>query len=281
MADRVEYLAEDIVLHCGDCRDILPLLPSAHCVITSPPYARQRDYGNKIVDWRSVVSGALTKITPIDDTQILVNLGIVHEDGEVFEYWNPLIADMRAIGWRLFGWYVWDQGPGLAGKFGGRFAPAHEFVFHFNKVAREPNKIVPCLHAGKRKMRGMKSGTRNADGSAKKWKGDESIIQPFKIPDSVIRVMRQRYSGGAIEAQHPAVFPVDFADALIQPFTNKAQIVLDPFMGSGTTGVAAVKLGRQFIGIEIEERYFSIACRRISDALARPDMFAARPTEPK
>jgi site-specific DNA-methyltransferase (adenine-specific)/modification methylase len=54
-------------------------------------------------------------------------------------------------------------------------------------------------------------------------------------------------------------------------------IILDPFMGSGTTGVAVVKLGRCFTGIEIEPRYFDIACRRISDALARPDLFIKSP----
>jgi site-specific DNA-methyltransferase (adenine-specific) len=52
---------------------------------------------------------------------------------------------------------------------------------------------------------------------------------------------------------------------------------LDPFMGSGTTGVAAVKLGRKFIGIEIEPKYFDIACRRISEALKQPDMFIEKP----
>ena len=55
--------------------------------------------------------------------------------------------------------------------------------------------------------------------------------------------------------------------------TIKGETVLDPFMGSGTTGVACVKLGRKFIGVEIEERYFDIACRRIEDAVARPDLF--------
>jgi DNA modification methylase len=55
------------------------------------------------------------------------------------------------------------------------------------------------------------------------------------------------------------------------------QVILDPFMGSGTTGVAAAKLGRKFIGIEIEPKYFDIACRRISDALKQPDMFIEKP----
>jgi DNA modification methylase len=61
----------------------------------------------------------------------------------------------------------------------------------------------------------------------------------------------------------------------------KGQTILDPFMGSGTTGVAAVKLGRKFIGIEIEPKYFDIACRRIADALARPELFIEPPKPAK
>jgi site-specific DNA-methyltransferase (adenine-specific)/modification methylase len=61
----------------------------------------------------------------------------------------------------------------------------------------------------------------------------------------------------------------------IATLTN--QTILDPFMGSGTTGVAAVKLGRRFIGIEIEERYFDIAVRRIQAALDAPDLFVESP----
>jgi site-specific DNA-methyltransferase (adenine-specific)/modification methylase len=57
----------------------------------------------------------------------------------------------------------------------------------------------------------------------------------------------------------------------------EAQTILDPFMGSGTTGIAAVNLGRRFIGIEIDESHFVNACRRISEALKQPDMFIERP----
>jgi site-specific DNA-methyltransferase (adenine-specific) len=60
-------------------------------------------------------------------------------------------------------------------------------------------------------------------------------------------------------------------------FLPDARTILDPFMGSGTTGVAAIKLGRRFIGIEIEPRYFDMACRRITEALRQPDMFIERP----
>lgn len=63
-------------------------------------------------------------------------------------------------------------------------------------------------------------------------------------------------------------------------FLPAAQTILDPFMGSGTTGVACVKLGRKFIGVELEERYFQIACKRIEDAYKQPDFFTQPPTKP-
>lgn len=64
-------------------------------------------------------------------------------------------------------------------------------------------------------------------------------------------------------------------------FLKEAHTILDPFMGSGTTGVAAVKLGRSFIGIERDPSYFDIACRRIEAAYKQPDMFISRPAPPK
>jgi site-specific DNA-methyltransferase (adenine-specific) len=75
---------------------------------------------------------------------------------------------------------------------------------------------------------------------------------------------------------HPTEKPVDLMERIIG-FT--AGRVLDPFMGSGTTGVAAVKAGRQFVGIEINQKYFEIACKRIADELKRPSMFS-RPVKP-
>ena len=77
-------------------------------------------------------------------------------------------------------------------------------------------------------------------------------------------------------AEHPTQKPVEIMRWSILELDNPRSI-LDPFMGSGTTGVAAVKLGRKFIGIEIEPKYFDIACRRISEALKQPDMFIEPP----
>jgi DNA modification methylase len=82
------------------------------------------------------------------------------------------------------------------------------------------------------------------------------------------------------DRSHPTQKPVRLMEWCIS-FLPEAKTILDPFMGSGTTGVAAVKLGRRFIGIEIEPRYFDIAVRRISDALKQPDFFIEKPKPAK
>jgi len=73
---------------------------------------------------------------------------------------------------------------------------------------------------------------------------------------------------------HPTEKPTALMNALINDFTNSGQIILDPFMGSGTTGVACANLGRKFIGIEIDYKYFDIACERIEAAHAQGRLFA-------
>jgi site-specific DNA-methyltransferase (adenine-specific) len=78
---------------------------------------------------------------------------------------------------------------------------------------------------------------------------------------------------------HPCPKPLRWMEWLVTLVSRKRETILDPFMGSGTTGVAAVKLGRKFIGIEIEEKYYNIAVRRISDALKQPDLFIESPRE--
>lgn len=101
----------------------------------------------------------------------------------------------------------------------------------------------------------------------KKWNGGGKAAN-WRIP----------HEGGK---EHPTQKPVALMGALLRDFTNTGDAVLDPFMGSGTTGVAAVKLGRSFIGIECEPSYFAIACRRIEAAYKQPDMFIQRPEPAK
>jgi len=78
---------------------------------------------------------------------------------------------------------------------------------------------------------------------------------------------------------HPTAKPIHLMERLIRASTNEGMTVIDPFMGSGTTGVAAIQMGRKFIGIEREPKYFEIACKRIEQAVAQPQLFEPEPVK--
>jgi site-specific DNA-methyltransferase (adenine-specific) len=82
------------------------------------------------------------------------------------------------------------------------------------------------------------------------------------------------YVGALVtDGLHPTGKPIALFSQFVDRFTKQKDIVLDPFMGSGTTGVAAVKMGRKFIGIEREQKYFDIACQRIENAQRQENLF--------
>tara|TARA_R110000744_G_scaffold13768_1_gene39785 strand:+ start:177 stop:812 length:636 start_codon:yes stop_codon:yes gene_type:complete len=82
---------------------------------------------------------------------------------------------------------------------------------------------------------------------------------------------------GRVEFGHPTQKPLVLMKWCIEKLPKSSNVILDPFMGSGTTGVACAKMGRKFIGIEKDARYFDIACERISDAYKQPDLFVPQP----
>jgi len=104
----------------------------------------------------------------------------------------------------------------------------------------------------------------------------ELAFTNIKIPAKVFRFSIHQHN--QIEKSHPTQKPVDLMAWCID-FVPNAKTILDPFMGSGTTGVAAIQLGRKFIGIEREPKYFDIACKRIEQAVAQGQLFATEPTK--
>lgn len=99
---------------------------------------------------------------------------------------------------------------------------------------------------------------------------------------------RKRWNGGGHHAvwtvpieqgQHPTQKPIRLISDWVSAFTDSGETILDPFMGSGTTGVACAQMGRNFIGIEREPKYFEIACKRIEQAYAQGQMFAPDPVK--
>lgn len=255
------------VIYHGDCRDLLPLLTHWNLLFTSPPYAQQREYTVGKIDWDALVPPALA-LPPIGAQQVIVNLGLTHSNGEVNLYWSNLFLAMREVGWRLFGWYVWDQLNGLPGNWNGRLAPSHEFLFHFNAQSVPVNKTVRAKQFGRSQP--GRVGLRKADGTVGGWSGDETVSE-WKVPDSVIRIDRECDRSGP-EREHPARFPVALPKHVIDAYTSSLDTTLDPFMGSGTTLVAAKQLGRKCIGIEISEAYCEIAARRLEDTT--PSLFS-------
>lgn len=250
---------------CGDSTnsaDVKSVMQShvADVCFTSPPYAQQRDYGaakEKVRDWDALMQGVFARVPVSGNAQLLVNLGLVHRDGEWMPYWDAWIEWMRSAGWRRFGWYVWDQGPGLPGDWNGRLAPSHEFIFHFNKDARRANKSVASKMAGKI----SNGGLRNKDGSIGGRSKGASAIQPMKIADSVFRVTRHK--GGIGKAgKHPAVFPVALVEEVLAAYSDEGSVVFEPFCGSGTQIIAAEKMQRRCFALDIDPVYVDVAVRR-------------------
>lgn len=147
----------------------------------------------------------------------------------------------------------------------------HENILVFYKKLPKYTPIKTLIPQDKRDKLGRKrkgsgyrpSGIYGAD------KGHEWIEDGTRYPTDVIRFSNQNgaFFGNTQNAvKHPAQKPIPLLEYLIKTYTNKGDLVLDNCMGSGSPGVACVNTGRDFIGIELNERYFDIACQRIEQA---------------
>lgn len=239
-------------------------------LFTSPPYGQQRDYTEEYSedkkDWQGMMFGVFDLVQLAEGGQILVNLGLIHHENEWVPYWDPWIERMRENGWRRYGLYVWDQGFGLLGDWHGRLAPSFELVFHFNKSAKHPNKIVEKKEESITIKKAAKGGLRGADGIVTNLSSPAKSLQSHKIPDSVIRITR---SMEAIRTLHPAVFSLEFAKFNVETWTAENDIVFEPFSGSGTVIMACEMLSRKCRAIDISPSYVAVALERWNAATGR------------
>ena len=112
----------------------------ADLVFTSPPYLQQRQYNKGIGDWDYLMHGIVGSLPCHDETQVLINLGLVHREGQWVAYWDAWLRWMEESGWRRFGWYVWDsrsadcQGIGAAGLI------CHQAMNLFSILNKKPCK---------------------------------------------------------------------------------------------------------------------------------------------
>lgn len=224
-------------LYLGDCRDILPTLPKVDAVVTDPPYVLS-DSG----PGETHFGMSLNKFDS-DEYKAIVN------GFDVVGIFSALEAVCQPF--NLFCFCSNKQISSIMAYHEAKGRSTTLLVWHKVNAAPFANgvwrgDIEYCVHA-------KDSGAVFVGNAQEKKKVSE---YPLVQDDA-----------------HPTVKPLGLMRKYVGICSHAAQTILDPFMGSGTTGVAAVQMGRNFIGIEREPKYFDIACKRIEDAQRQGDMF--------
>ena len=230
----------DATLYCADCRDVLPTLTGVDAVVTDPPYGIGFKYESH-VDSEECYPEFIWPI--IESAEATANPG-----APIFVWqsqkWMPRFSLLFPRDYRVF----------VVGK---NFVQMRDTPMQW---AYDP--VVVWWKDG-----------------AKPWRANAAsgfINRDYMISDCASAVSDTK----SLAKQHPCPRQVDSCEFVIGNWCIEGGLVLDPFMGSGTTGVACARLGRKFIGIEIEPRYFDIACRRIEEAYRQRDLFVPAPSRP-
>ena len=251
-------------IYCGDCVELMKSIPSntIDIVITSPPYDKIRDYkGNLQFDlhktgeqiFRVLKDGGIAVVVIQDQT---------HNFGKSLTSFKTIIDWCDNIGFKLFETVIYRKYGPEGAWWKQRFRIDHEYMPIFLKgekpqyFNKEPLKI-PSIHGGK-VMTG--SGSRRTDGRT-----NPLVTRPINLMKCRGTIWNYLMAGdkNPIKRKHPAPFPDAIPYDFIQCFCPPNGIVLDVFMGSGSTAVMAKKLGRKFIGFEISKEYCELAKQRL------------------
>ena len=261
-------------LLCGSSteqKNVDKLLDGQHSklLFTSPPYSDMREYnGNKDLSVENI-STFIDRYKSYVDVQA-VNLGIQRKKQEIFQYWNEYIDVAKQCGLKLLAWNVWDKMMcGSVGQQSAMVPIRHEWIFVFGEKPAKVNltwaKKESSIYAngGRRKVRqadgSMKESTKGVTNKA--YKKMESVVD---IPEqtSLESVTKQVSECGKIRSEHPATFPVFLPCEYIVAFTDKEDIVVEPFCGSGTTLIACEQLDRVCYGMELDPKYCDVILQR-------------------
>jgi len=243
MTNRVEHLAEGVTLYLGDCREILPRLGRVGSILTDPPFEKEAHTAVRRTQ-KSIKSGVADALDFVAITEELRSV-LPSFARECCDGWFLAFCQVEAVST----WRDAMEAAGLKYKRGMAWVKPDSSP-QFN--GQGPAQGYECI--------------------ASAWCGDG--ISRWNAGGKR-GVYTHNTNGPGRHGIHPTEKPISLMSEIVADFTDPGGVVLDPFMGSGTTGVACVRLGRQFIGIEQEPRYFNIAVERISKALASPDMFIA------
>ena len=263
----------------GDCEEILKEWPdnSIDLIFTSPPYADQRanTYGgvkpNDYVDWFLPKAEQLLRVLKPTGTFVL-NIKERVVNGERHTYVIELILGMREQGWLWTEEFMWHKKNSYPGKWPNRFRDSWERLLQFNKHRKfnmyQEEVMVPVGDWAKTRLNNLSKTDKTRDESkvesgfgknVSNWVGRDMVY-----PTNVIHMATE-----CSNRNHSAAFPEDLPNWFIKLFTQPDDVVLDPFVGSGTTAVAAKQLKRNFVGIDISSEYCEQAKKRILEIQPR------------
>lgn len=257
----------------GDCREVLQGIRSASVdlVVTSPPYAdrRSRTYEgvkpDRYVNWFLPIADELKRVLKPTGSFIL-NIKEIVVNGERHPYVIQLILEMRRQGWLWTEEYIWHKKNCYPGKWPNRFRDSWERCLHFTKQKKfamyQEAVMVPMGDWRHARLRNLSDKDRTRDNSrvdsgfgknVSNWVGRDKAY-----PTNVLHLATE-----CGNKNHSATFPVALPSWFIRLFTVPGDLVLDPFMGSGTTAVAARQLGRFYCGVEISPEFCDAAHERL------------------
>jgi len=243
-----------IDLRQGDCIEVMKDIPdnSIDLTVTSPPYDDLRDY-NSVLDFEKIIK-ELYRITK-DGGVVVWNVNDRIKDGSKSLTSFKQAILFNEIGFNLNDTMIWKKTNPMPQVKQPRYNQCFEYMFIFSKG--KPKTFNPI-------MIDCKSADIEYKSTCKKiTKGKERTYKEFTINKQKVDNNIWEFAVSQNKTKHPAVFPIELPLRHIKSWSNDEDIVLDPFMGSGTTGIACKKLNRNFIGIELDEKYFGIAKERI------------------
>ncbi|MBK6500786.1 MAG: site-specific DNA-methyltransferase [Saprospiraceae bacterium] len=258
----------DTDLRLGDCKEILKELPtnSVDLIFTSPPYADQRKstYGgihpDKYVKWFLPISEQLLRVLKPSGTFVL-NIKEKVVDGERSTYVMELILEMRRQGWFWTEEFIWHKKNSYPGKWPNRFRDSWERLLQFNKDKKfnmyQEEVMVPTGDWAKTRLKNLSETDKIRDNS-KVGSGFGKNISNWLERDKAYPTNVLHLATECNNKNHSAAFPESLPEWFINLFTKEGDVVLDPFMGSGTTNNVAQRMSRNSIGIEILEEYYSM-----------------------
>lgn len=244
------------LLYNGDCTKVLTGLEtnSIDLCVTSPPYDDLRNY-NSTFDIKTI-SKELYRIIKTGGVVVWnVNDKIKNGSKSLTSFKQCILFE--EIGFNVNDVMIWKKTNPMPQVKQPRYNQCFEYMFVFSKgTPKTFNPImIPCKCAGQSYNSTCKDITKDKQRTHKTFN-----INKTKVDNNI-----WEFAVAQNKTSHSAVFPLELPFRHIKTWTNEGDTVIDPFMGSGTTGIACDKLNRDFIGIEINKEYYDLAKERISN----------------